>query len=170
MSVPVVPLSAFSNLAGAALAEDLRRLMANRDLTGLVLFSDTLGEHLAFLPLGPGQSYERVDDVAGVEIEGLRPLCALRLRGGLSGGEGEGRAEELARLEASLRERERRIAADEQRLADVGQALVERESMLDQREQMLLAKERDFFRRSGEMTRQVSEAAVGRREPSEAHA
>ena len=170
MSVPVVPLSAFSNLAGAALAEDLRRLMANRDLTGLVLFSDTLGEHLAFLPLGPGQSYEKLDDVEGLEIEGLRPLCALRLRGELSESDEDPRVKELARLEQNLKERERRIAEDEQRLADAGQALVERESMLDHREQMLLAKERDFFRRSGEIARQGPDLVAGRREPNEAHA
>lgn len=170
MSVPVVPLSAFSNLAGAPLAEDLRRLMANPGFNGLVLFSDTLGEHLALLPLGPGQAYARLEEVAGAEIEGLRPLCALRLRGELSEGGGDESAKELARLEESLKARELRIAEAEQRLADATQSVTEREATLEQREQMLLSKERDFFRHSGEIARQSPEIAGLRREPSEAHA
>lgn len=170
MSVPVVPLSAFSNLAGSSLTEDLRRLMANPGINGLVLFSDILGENLALLPLGPGQSYTRLEEVAGVEIEGLRPLCALRLRGGFSEGGGDERAKELARLEESLKARELRIAEAEQRLADATQSVTEREATLEQREQMLLTKERDFFRRSGESARQSPEVAGHRRELSEAHA
>lgn len=154
MSVPVVPLSAFSNLAGSALADDLRRLLAGSDHSVLVLFSDTLGEQLAILPVGPGQSYARLEDVDGAEIEGLRPLCALRVRGG--GGADAERERELARMEESLNTRERQIAECERRLAEVGQGLTEREAMLEQREQMLIEKEREFFRRSGEATRQVA--------------
>ncbi len=157
MSVPVVPLSAFCNLAGAALAEDVRRLMANLDFTGLVLFSDTQGEQLAILPVGRGQRYACVDEVAGAEIEGLRPLCGLRLRGAGAEATDDGeRAKELARLEESLKARERYVAECEQRMAEVGQNLSEREAMLEQREQQLLAKERDFFRRSGDLARQAA--------------
>ncbi len=162
MSVPVVPLSAFSNLAGSALAEDLRRLLANPDYSGLVLFSDTLGEQLAILPVGLAQDYKRIEDVNGAEIEGLRPLCAMRVRGEAPVREKlpAGREQELAQLDESLRARERYIAECEQRLADAGQMLSEREAMLEQREQMLVAKERDFFRRSGDLTRQQGEAAA----------
>lgn len=144
MSVPIVPLSAFSNLAGASLAGDLRRLIASPDYAGLVLFSDTLGEQLAILPVGPGQAYPRLEDVSGAEIEGLRPLCALRLRGG---GKGEGdaaREQELARREEALARRERELD--------------EREQALVEREQMHVEKEREFFRRSGATARQTVNA------------
>ncbi len=155
MSVPVVPLSAFSNLAGAALVDDLRRLLANPDLAGLVLFSDTLGEQLALLPVGSGQRYERIEDVAGVEIEGLRPLCAMQLRAEPAGTSGDSeRAKELDKREASLTRRERQLD--------------EREALLEQREQALQTDERDFFRRSGELARQTAEAGPGKRATSEA--
>lgn len=170
MSVPAVPLSAFTNLAGPALAEDLRRLLASPKLGGLVLFSDTLGEQLAILPVGPGETYERIDDVAGAEIEGLRPLCALHLRGAADEDGHEARGKELARMEESLKARERYVAECEQRMADAGQNLAEREAMLEQREQMLLTKERDFFRRSGEATRQADAASAGSRTVIEARA
>jgi hypothetical protein len=162
MSVPVVPLSAFSNLAGSALAEDLRRLLANPDYSGLVLFSDTLGEQLAILPVGLAQDYKRIEDLHGAEIEGLRPLCAMRLRAEAPVREkpSSGREQELMQLDESLRARERYIAECEQRLADAGQMLSEREAILEQREQMLTAKERDFFRRSGDLTRQQGEATA----------
>jgi flagellar motility protein MotE (MotC chaperone) len=145
MNVPVVPLSAFSNLAGPALAEDLRRLVANPVHAALVLFSDTLGEQLAILPVGPGQGHERLEEVDGAEIEGLRPLCALRLRGAARGEDrDEEREKELARLEESLKTRERQVA--------------EREATIEQREQLLVEREREFFRRSGETTRQAAKA------------
>jgi hypothetical protein len=142
MSVPIVPLSAFSNLAGSALADDLRRLLAHPDYTGLALFSDTVGEQLALLPLGPGQPYARVEDVSWAEIEGLRPLCALRLRG-VTGDEDRdtAREKELARRETLLAKRERELEDREQALAE--------------REQMLIEKEREFFRQSGEAARQT---------------
>lgn len=158
MSVPIVPLSAFSNLAGAAMADDLRRLLASPDYAGLVLFSDTLGEQLALLPVGAGQAYARIEDVGGSEIEGLRPLCALRLRGAAGDAKEAEREKEVERLEAALKARERYIVECEQRLAEVGQGLTEREAMLEQREEMLIQKEREFFRRSGEATRQVVNA------------
>jgi hypothetical protein len=158
MSVPVVPLSSFSNLAGSSLAEDLRRLVANPSYAALVLFSDTLGEQLAILPVGQGQVYARLEDVNGAEIEGLRPLCALRLRGETAGPEPQDDAKEreLARIEESLKVRERFVMECERKLAEFGQGLTEREAMLEQREQMLIEKEREFFRRSGEATRQMA--------------
>jgi hypothetical protein len=146
MSVPIVPLSAFSNLAGPALADDLRRLLASPGLIALVLFSDTLGEQLALLPVGPDQAFANIDDVGGREIEGLRPLCALRLRGGGKTGraEDEAREAELERRETALKKRERELE--------------EREQSLAEREQMLVEKEREFFRRSGETARQTVNA------------
>jgi len=158
MSVPLVPLSAFSNLAGMALAEDLRRLIARPGYAGLVLFSDTLGEQLAILPVGEGEVYARMEDVTGAAIEGLRPLCALRLRGPAAVEEkDEERERELARLDESLKARERYVAECEQKLAELGQNLSEREAMLEQREQMLVEKEREFFRRSGDATRKMAQ-------------
>lgn len=161
MSVPIVPLSAFSNLAGPALAEDLRRLVANPVFTGLVLFSDTLGENLAILPLGPGQRYEQIDQVAGVEIEGLRPLCAMGPSGD-AGGADAARGRELARLEEDLKARERQLVEREKRLAEASQALAERE-------QALLAKERDFFRQGGELASRAKATGAVKRSLVEAH-
>ncbi len=154
MSVPLVPLSAFGNLAGSALADDLRHLVANPAYSALVLFSDAAGEQLAILPVGQGQIYARLEDVRG-EIEGLRPLCALRLQGAPAGHDSrdEDKERELARIEESLKVRERFVAECERKLAELGQGLSEREAMLEQREQMLIEKEREFFRRSGEATR-----------------
>jgi hypothetical protein len=140
MSVPEVPLSAFSNLAGSSLSDDLRRLLADPELAGLVLFSDTLGEHLALLPVGAGLAYARIEDVGGAEIEGLRPLAALRLRGSAP--------------EEDLQKREKQLAEGEKRLAAATKALAEREAQVARREQMLIEKERDFFRRSGDLARQ----------------
>lgn len=157
MSVPIVPLSAFSNLAGSALLDDLRRLMASPDYDGLVLFSDTLGEQLALLPVGAGLRFGKIEEVHGAEIEGLRPLCALRLRGAAEErGKNEERERELVRMEESLKAREHYIAECEKRLNEMGHALSEREAMVEQREQMLVDKERDFFRRSGEAGRQMA--------------
>lgn len=153
MSIPLVPLSSFSNLAGASLAADLRRLMSDPAISALVLFSDTSGENIALLPVGLGQPYEKLETLAGREIEGLRPLCALRLRSDSVAPENQ-KAEELIRLEESLSVRERYITECEQKLAEMGQNLAEREAMLEQREQMLAVKEREFFRRSGDAARQ----------------
>jgi hypothetical protein len=150
MSIPVVPLSAFCNLAGVALGEDIRRLVARRGLSGLVLFSDTLGEHLAVLPVGEGQPYGRVKQVIGVEIEGLRPLCALDLLGEDTDDE---RSVQLARREEGLKARELELADQARALTEATVALKEREALVKQAEQALLNKERDFFRRGGEQAR-----------------
>lgn len=160
MSVPVVPLSSFSNLAGSALAADLRALIAGGGHDGLVLFSDMRGENLAILPVGPGRPYASIEEVRGIEIEGLRPLCAMRLREEAAP-ERKSEQREMARIQESLDERERYIAECERKLAEVGQNLSEREAMLEQREQMLLSKERDFFRRSGDATRRDEAARSG---------
>lgn len=153
MSIPVVPLSAFCNLAGAALAEDIRRLLARPGLGGLVLFSDTVGEQLALLPVGQGEEYARVQEVVGVEIEGLRPLCALDLQGESSSD--ETRAAELTRREDSVEKRERHLAAEEARLSELARVLKDREAQVEEREQRVLAKERNF-ERSGVGVEKVS--------------
>lgn len=162
MSIPVVPLSSFSNLAGSALAADLRALIAGGGHDALVLFSDMRGENLAILPVGADQPYGSIEEVRGIEIEGLRPLCAMRLREEATPAVSKERTSgqrEIARIQESLDVRERYIAECERKLAEVGQNLSEREAMLEQREQMLLAKERDFFRRSGDATRREEAAA-----------
>lgn len=161
-------LSAFSNLAGAALAADIRHLLANPLYTHLVLFSDVAGEQLAILPVGPGQQYTQLSELQGKEIEGLRPLCALRTQvepineaavskrtSSASDDEARfaAREKELARKEETLRAREEYLAQCEQRMAQVGQNLAEREAMVDQREAMMIEKEREFFRRGGEAVR-----------------
>lgn len=171
MSVPVVALAAFANLCGPALSADLRRLVAEARHDALVLFSDTAGEQLAILPVGPGETYPRLEAVRGAVIEGLRPLCALSLAAEPARDaapspsrpaprDSADRQAELDRREESLRVRERYIAECEQKLAEVGHSLSEREAMLEQREQMLIAKERDFFRRGGERARAADESAA----------
>jgi hypothetical protein len=166
MSITIVTLSAFSNLAGAALAQDIRHLLTNPVYTHLVLFSDVAGEQLAILPVGPGQEYTQLSALQGKEIEGLRPLCALRTqvealpsadvpakvsRTDEEAAQFAAREKELARKEETLRAREEYLAECEQRMAQVGQNLAEREAMVDQREAMIIEKEREFFRRGGEV-------------------
>ena len=164
MNVPLVPLTAFSSLAGEALAEKLSDLLGRMDFSEIVLFSDVPGEQLALVAVGPGKRFERLADVGGVDIDGLRALCAYRPKGGdaAAGGDGDERTRELTQREESLNARERYIAECEQRIAEVGQNLSEREALLEQREQQLLAKERDFFRRGGDATRQGSEPGAER--------
>lgn len=174
MSITLVTLSAFSNLAGAALAADIRHLLANPIYTHLVLFSDVAGEQLAILPVGPGEQYTLLDELKGREIEGLRPLCALRTQVDVIAPaeiaatphrteEDEARfaarEKELNRKEESLRAREEYIAQCEKRMAQLGQNLAEREALVDQRESMIMEKEREFFRRGGEVVRKPANHA-----------
>ena len=166
MSITAVTLSAFSNLAGSALAGDIRHLLAIPVYTHLVLFSDVAGEQLAILPIGPYEQYKFVEELQGKEIEGLRPLCMLRTEveaisapdAGTTANRSEedearfaARERELARKEESLNAREHYIAECEKRMAQVGQNLAEREAQVDQRESMIMEKEREFFRRSGDV-------------------
>lgn len=156
MNIPLVPLVAFQSLTGDVLAEQVLALLARKDFSELVLFSDTSGEQLALVSVGPGRRFERLADVAGVEVDGLRALCAHRPRDAAGqGGAGSDRERELTQLEESLKARERYVAECEQRIAEVGQTLSEREAMIEQREQQLLAKERDFFRRGGDAARKT---------------
>jgi hypothetical protein len=163
MTTPVVPLSAFSNLAGSTMADDLRRLIAHPGYLGLVLFSDTVGESLALLPIGPGERYGSLDEVDGIEIEGLRPLCALRLRGSSVNIESEDGVDQIGRKqtqkaheinnESEFKAREKLLVEAMQLLTAREQALSEREAQLDHREQQILNKEREFFRQSADLPR-----------------
>ncbi len=147
MHVPLLPLSAFRRLLAPELIAQLEGLRA-RSAVGeaLVLFSDTHGESLALLAVGPGRRFERLEEVANLEIDGLRALCALDEPASASSpGDGDAR-----HVDETLRTRESFVEECEQRLADAGQRLAEREALVEQREQALLAKERDFFRRGGE--------------------
>lgn len=148
--LPIVPLAALHSLAGDVFAGQIAELMARKDFSELVLFSDPPGERLALVTVGPGKRFERLADVVGVELDGLRALCATRPGDAARGAPTDAREKELAQLEESLRARERYIDECEHRIADAGQGLSEREAQLEQREQQLLAKERDFFRRGGE--------------------
>ena len=150
MSIPLVSLSSFRSLVGDALSGRLDEMLERRDFTEVVLFSDLGGARVALLPVGPGQRLERLAAVAGLEVDGLRPLCAFHPREDGSDGT------EASLVRESLDARERYLAECEHRMAEVGQGLSEREAQLEQREQreqQLLTKERDFFRRSGEVTR-----------------
>ena len=145
MSIPIIPYPAFCSLAGDVLAEELAGLMDKAEFTELVLFSDAHGMRLAFLEVGKGKRHATLTDVVGVEIDGLRALCAVRPGFGETIAENDAggeRAKELARLEERLKLREAALAEGEQRLAAVWHDLTERESRLDQREQVLTAKER----------------------------
>ncbi|TAG29343.1 MAG: hypothetical protein EAZ36_04245 [Verrucomicrobia bacterium] len=150
MSIPVVPTAAFRTLVGELLAPRLDSLLQRQDFSEIILFSDVSGEQLALVAVGPDKRFTYLSEATGAEIDGLRPLCALRacVQSGESAAS-EARARELAELQRSLEARERYVAECEQRVAEVGQNLSEREAMLEQREHMLLEKERDFFRRGG---------------------
>jgi hypothetical protein len=149
MHVPPLPLSAFRRLIGPELAGQLEQLRGKPAGSGVVvLFSDPRGTELALLTVGPGQRFERLEDAAKVEIDGLRALCVLDETAS-SGG-----AAEASHVDETLRTRESFLEECEQRLADAGQRLAEREALVEQREQALLSKERDFFRRGGEAASQ----------------
>lgn len=163
MPIPCVTREAFGNLAGSALASDIARLSVNSEYEGLALFSDLGGAQMAILPIGPAEDYKGFGELEGLILEGLRPLCILRLeRGGkvsaMSGAQRAGE-DELARLTESLREREVFLAECERKMAEVGQSLAEREALIEQREHALEEKERDFFRRSGESVTRLGAAA-----------
>jgi hypothetical protein len=163
MSIPIVPYSAFCSLAGEVLADELAGLMAKGEFSELVLFSDAHGMRLALLAVGEGKRHASLAEVVGIEIDGLRALCAVRpgAEGGMSSDENlSERAKEMARMEQSLKSREAYIAECEQRLAEVGHNLSEREAMLEQREQVLADKEREFFRRQGDAKRAAGSASV----------
>jgi hypothetical protein len=150
MSIPIVPYHAFYNLAGEALSDELDRLIADRGFAELVLFSDPLGAKLALMPVGSGHRHVKLDDLVGQELEGMRPLCALRIPE--NGAPPDPRREhelELVRLEASLRAREQYLAECEHRIAEVGQGLSVREALIEQREHVLIGLEKDFYERSG---------------------
>ncbi len=165
MSTPVVPMSAFRSLAGDELGGQIDELVTRKECSELVLFSDPSGAQMALVSVGQGRRFAALADVAGVEIDGLRALCAARAREAeRGGGRADGRDKELAQLEESLNARERYVAECELRIAEVGQTLSEREAMIEQREQQLLSKERDFFRRGGEVSRQAGEAGTERDE------
>jgi hypothetical protein len=151
MSIPIVPYYAFCNLAGEALSEELERLISSRGFAELVLFSDLHGSKLALLPVGAGNRYTKLADVAGQELDGLRPLCAMKApKGGTAPDPAFEHEQELVRLEASFKAREHYLAECEHRIADVGQSLAVREALLEQREHTLIALEKDFFERSGQ--------------------
>ena len=146
MHVPPLPLSAFRRLIGPELAGQLEESRARSAGTGVVvLFSDARGEALALLTVGPGRRFERLEDAAKAEIDGLRALCVLDEAASSPGDGGD-----VNHLAETLRTRENFIEECERGLAEAGQRLAEREALVEQREQALLAKERDFFRRGGE--------------------
>lgn len=151
MHVPPLPLSAFRRLIGPDLAGQLETLRVRPGAGSgqVVLFSDLRGEALALLTVGPGRRFERLEDAAKAEIDGLRALCVLDETAVLSGEGGD-----TTHLADTLRTRENFIAECEEGLAEAGQRLAEREALVEQREQALLAKERDFFRRGGEAAQQ----------------
>jgi hypothetical protein len=151
MSIPIVPYYAFYSLAGEALSEELERMIANRSFAELVLFSDLNGSKLALLPVGTGHRHTKLADVVGLELDGLRPLCALKApKGGTPPDPAFEHEQELVRLEASFKSREHYLAECEHRIADVGQSLAVREALLEQREHTLIGLEKDFFDRSGQ--------------------
>jgi hypothetical protein len=162
MNIPLVPIAAFRSLSGDELSARLEDLLKQTGVTEIILFSDTAGSQLALVAVGPGRRFERLENAGGVEVEGLRALCALRPGDEAPSGTLSAREKELAQLEESLHARERYVSECEQRIAEVGQALSEREAMVEQREAMLLSKERDFFRRGGDAARQGTETSPGR--------
>ena len=154
MSIPLVSLASFRSLAGDGLNGRLESLLEQKDFTDVVLFSDAAGGRMALLLVGPGQRYADLGAVSGLEVQGVRPLCACHLNGD---------GTDTSLLRESLDARERYLAECEHRMAEVGQGLSEREAQLEQREQQLLSKEREFFLRSGELTRQGDAAERGGR-------
>jgi hypothetical protein len=130
MSIPIIPYYSFSSLAGESLAEDLDQLVSKRNSTEIVLFSDLTGTKNALMPIGPVHRHTKLDELAGDEIDGLRPLCAVRLDpDGTKPNPTLERERNLARLEAKLKARE---------------------TELERREETLINLEKDFFERSGQ--------------------
>ncbi|MEY4487631.1 MAG: hypothetical protein RIQ79_139 [Verrucomicrobiota bacterium] len=130
MSIPIIPYHSFSSLAGAALAEELDQLVTKRNSTEIVLFSDLTGTKNALMPIGPAHRHVKLEDVAGREIDELRPLCAIRLSpDGIIPDPTQEHERMLARLEAKLKERE---------------------AELERREHTLINLEKDFFERNGQ--------------------
>ncbi|AKC82666.1 hypothetical protein IMCC26134_07595 [Verrucomicrobia bacterium IMCC26134] len=129
MRIPIIPYLSFSSLVGDALAEDLDQLVAKKNSTEVVLFSDETGVRNALMPIGPGHQHTKLDELAGEEIEGLKPLCAIRL-------DPDG-----TKPDPTL-EYERMLARLESKLK-------ERETELDRREKTLIHLEKDFFERGG---------------------
>src|SRR4051812_45990235 len=133
MHVPPLPLAAFRRLIGPDLVAQLEKLRARPAETGVVvLLSDPRGEALALLTVGPGRRFERLEDAAKVEIDGLRVLCVLDE----SATAASDRADS-SHMDETLRTRENFIVECEQGLADAGQRLAEREALVEQREQAL---------------------------------
>jgi len=130
MNVPILPLRAFRILAGDELATELDKHLAREEFTDLVLFTDETGQHLALLPVGAGQRFEKLEDAVNVEIEGLRALCATKA----------GPLAAIATVDLSARE-----SALERKEA----ALYEREAQLDQREQALALREAELTAKAG---------------------
>lgn len=142
--VPRVPRGAFLSLAGPELGAEVERGLKLPGLAALVLFTDAEGRRLALLPTGPGFAEAGPEAVAGREIAGLRPLCALfaedaaRIAGVAapvrSGEEVEGDA-------GTLRERERYVAACEERLAELTHKLAEQQALVEHRTHLLDVRE-----------------------------
>lgn len=150
MSIPIVPYHAFFSLAGEELAEHLEQLVAGRDCSEIVLFSDVQGGRLALLPVGKTHKHTKLAELSGKEIDGLHPLCALRPPAdGAPPDPLREREQDLIRLEHSLKARENYLAECEHRIADVGHNLSVREALLEQREHILIGLEKDYFDRTG---------------------
>jgi hypothetical protein len=150
MSIPIVPYHAFFSLAGEELAEHLEQLVASRNCSEIVLYSDVQGGKLALLPVGDTHKHSNLSELAGREIDGLHPLCALRPpRDGTAPDPLRERELDLIRLEHSLKARETYLSECEHRIADVGHNLSVREALLEQREHILIGLEKDYFDRTG---------------------
>jgi len=125
MTIPIVPYRAFCSLAGSELSKDTDRLLIRSDVLGVVLFSTEAGDRRMIVPVGASQTFEQLEQLETVALEGMRALCAIRLADVLEAEEKTRVDRGFTRREKQLAEREARLAAAETRLRNTLRILAE---------------------------------------------
>lgn len=126
MNLPFLPYRGFVSLVGPELAAEADRHLARPGIEGLVLLSDVPGQRLALLPVGKGEPHARFEDVLGVDIDGVRACCGLRVADVRAAQQKASLEQSLAQREAALAEREKKAVETEARLAEIVRTLSER--------------------------------------------
>ncbi len=130
MNIPFLPYRGFVALVGPELALEVDRQLSRPGIDGLVLLSDVPGQRLALLPVGKGETHTRFEEVLGVEVDGVRACCGLRVADIRAAQQKIGLEQRLAQREAALAEREKKAAEAEARLAEIVRTLAERDILV----------------------------------------